>query len=188
MPYQTLFPGQEPDEKIIMVLRRHGWHLFKIIFIYGILFFLPLFFTFILNRNSNSIDTNIGNFIYKGFLSLYYFALITFFYRSWLDYYLDIWVVTSERIVNIEQKGLFAREISSFRLFRIQDVAADVKGILATFFHFGDVHVQTAGAESNFVFKQVPDPYRITKKIMELVDFKKKQLALQKENPEISDQ
>lgn len=176
MPYPTLFPGQEPDEKIILVLRRHAWHLFKMIFIYAVLLILPFLLHYILIIDTEALATALGLLFYKMFLSLYYFALITFFYRSWIDYYLDIWVITSERIVNIEQQGLFSREISSFRLFRIQDVSADVKGLLSTFFHFGDVHVQTAGAESNFIFKQVPDPYRVTKKIMELVDWKKKHM------------
>jgi len=37
--------------------------------------------------------------------------------------------------------------------------------------------VQTAGEEQRFIFKQIPDPYHVTKKIMELVDWKKKILG-----------
>ncbi len=108
------------------------------------------------------------------FLSLYYFFTLTFFFRAWLDYYLDIWIITSERIVNIEQKNLFARKISAFRLNRVQDVTADVKGVLPTLFHYGDVHIQTAGAKQEFIFKQIGDPYTITKIIIKLVNWKKK--------------
>ncbi len=176
MPYLTLFPGQEPDEKIIMVLRRHGWILFKTIIFYLFLAVLPFFFRYLIARNG-VFETDFGPVGFYLVLSLYYFVWTTFFFRSWLDYYLDIWVITSEHIVNIEQKGLFSREISSFQLYRIQDVSAEVRGILATFFHFGNVHVQTAGAESNFVFKQIPEPYTVTKKLMDLVNIKKKNLA-----------
>ena len=177
MPYQTLFPGQESDEKIIMILRRHGWILFKIIFIYGLLMFLPFFFQAVLQNSSTIFETELGPTLYKLCVSIYYLALVTFFFRAWLDYYLDIWVITDERIVNIEQKGLFSREISTQRLYRIQDVTAEVKGVIATFFHFGNVYVQTAGEEQRFIFKQIPDPYHVTKKIMELVDWKKKTLG-----------
>lgn len=177
MPYLTLFPGQEPDEKIIMVLRRHIWIFIKSIILYVVLAFLPFFFRYVIAQNATTLETEAGIVGFNLILSFYYFAWLTFLFRAWLDYYLDIWVITSEHIVNIEQKGLFAREISSFQLYRIQDVTADVKGILPTFFHFGDVHVQTAGAESNFVFKQIPEPYRVTEKLMDLVHGKKKDMG-----------
>lgn len=179
MPYQTLFPGQEPNEKIIMILRRHWWILFKIIFLYCVLALLPLFFRFIITNFTNLMDSDIAVIILKLLLSLYYIFALTFFFRAWLDYYLDIWIITSERIVNIEQKGLFSREISTQKLYRIQDVTAEVKGILPTFFHYGNVYVQTAGEQQRFVFKQIPDPYTVTKKIMTLVDWKKGILARQ---------
>ncbi len=173
MPYTTLFPGQEPNEKIILVLRRHGWILFKIIFFYGILFLAPLLVKQIIINYSDLMTAELAVILASLFLSLYYIFILTFFFRAWLDYYLDIWIITSERIVNIEQKGLFSREISTQRLYRIQDVTAEVKGILPTFFHYGNVYVQTAGEEQRFIFKQIPDPYTVTKKIMALVDWKK---------------
>lgn len=179
MPYQTLFPGQEPNEKIIMILRRHWWILFKIILLYSMLALLPLFFRYVITNYSDLMALDIAVIILKLLLSLYYIFVLTFFFRSWLDYYLDIWIITSERIVNIEQKGLFSRQISTQRLYRIQDVTAEVKGILPTFLHYGDVHIQTAGTEPRFVFKQIPNPYEVTKKIMTLVNWKKGVLARQ---------
>jgi uncharacterized membrane protein YdbT with pleckstrin-like domain len=112
---------------------------------------------------------------------MYYIFVVTLFFRAWLDYYLDMWVVTSERIVNIEQKGLFSRKISAFRLYRVQDVTAEVKGLLPTFLHYGNVRIQTAGAKENFIFKQISSPYEITKNIIKLVNWKKKTLAEQGE-------
>ncbi len=179
MPYQTLFPGQEPDEKIIMVLRRHWWILFKIVFSYGMLSLLPLFFRYIIINYSNLLDSETALIILNLSLSLYYIFVLTFFFRSWLDYYLDVWVITSKRIVNIEQKGLFSRQISTQRLYRIQDVTAEVKGILPTFLHYGNVHIQTAGPMPRFIFKQIPNPYEVTRKIMTLVNWKKRVLAKQ---------
>lgn len=178
MPYSTLFPGQEPNEQIIRLMRRHWLVLFKIIFLYFILILLPLVVKNLISytnlSNSSITITTLGL-----FLSLYYFFTLTMFFRAWLDYYLDIWIITSERVVNIEQKGLFARKISAFRLYRIQDVTAEVKGILPTFFHYGNVQVQTAGAEQNFIFKQISDPYTVTKTLIKLVNWKKKDLQKQ---------
>ena len=179
MPYTTLFPGQEPNEKIIMVLRRHWWILFRIIFLYVVLaLFMPVL-RWLANEYTNLFDGGTLTVILNLITSLYYFYIITFFFHAWIDYYLDIWIITSERIVDIEQRGLFSRHISTQRLYRIQDVYSEVQGFLPTFFHFGDVHVQTAGQNPRFVFKQIPNSYEVTKKIIALVRWKKQKMIEQ---------
>ena len=181
MPYKTLFPGQEPNEKIILILRRHWWVIFKIIFLYGILLMLPLLAHNFFANYTDLLDSEVVLIIFNLLISIFYIFIITFFFRAWLDYYLDIWIITSERIVNIEQKGLFSRQISAFRLYRIQDVTSNVKGLLPTFFHFGNVQIQTAGTKQQSTFKQIPNPYEVTKKIMSLVNWKKRTLLKQGE-------
>jgi len=189
MPYSTLFPGQEKDEKIILVLRRHWWVILKMFTFYLVLFLLPLVLRGLalnytdLLANPQTKTAIILNLI----MSLYYFYVITFFFRAWIDYYLDVWIITDERIVNIEQKGLFSRHISAHRLYRIQDVTSEVKGFLPTFLHFGNVHVQTAGPNPRFEFKQIPNSYDVTKKILALVRWKKQKMMEQGVNPDIDE-
>ena len=86
----------------------------------------------------------------------------------WVDYYFDVWIITSQRIVNIEQKGLFNREVSELQFSRIQDVTSVVDGFIPTILNFGDVYVQTAAEEERFVFRQIPDPYTIKDMVMQL--------------------
>ncbi len=102
--------------------------------------------------------------------SAYYLAIWVFFLSSFVDYYLDIWIVTNDRIINIEQLGLFARSISELDLYQIQDVTSEIKGIFPTFFNYGYVLIQTAGEVSHFNFEQVRDPHTIRKTILDLVD------------------
>jgi uncharacterized membrane protein YdbT with pleckstrin-like domain len=97
------------------------------------------------------------------------------FMTAFTDYFLDIWVVTDKRIIDIEQKGLFNREFSEFRLERIQDVTVEVRGILPTLLHYGDVHVQTAGEAREFIFLQVPYPHKIKNRILKAFELKLKQ-------------
>lgn len=104
------------------------------------------------------------------FLSLYYLATWFFFWNAWVDYYLDVWIVTNERILSLEQFGLFNRKVAELRLSRVQDVSSQVKGILQTFLHFGEVKIQTAGEEANFLFHQIPRPYEVAEKILRLAD------------------
>jgi len=86
----------------------------------------------------------------------------------WIDYYFDVWIITSERIVNIEQKGLFTRHISELRFARVQDVKSTVSGLIPTMLNFGDVTVQTASEEDHFVFRQIGDPFGIKDEVMRL--------------------
>lgn len=99
---------------------------------------------------------------------LYELFIIIFFYTAFLDYYLDLWIVTDERILDIDQEGVFMRKVSELPLHRIQDVHVEVKGVFATLFNFGTIEVQTAGTEQRFEFAGIPDPQRVSRQVLEL--------------------
>jgi uncharacterized membrane protein YdbT with pleckstrin-like domain len=82
-------------------------------------------------------------------------------FAIWTDYYLDIWFITNRRIIDIEQKGFFNRDVSTFRMERIQDVTVEIKGIVATLLNFGDIHVQTAGESQKFIIKGIGRPKHV---------------------------
>ena len=86
------------------------------------------------------------------------------------DYYLDTWIVTTERIVNIEQLGLFSRVISTLHLNQIQDVTAETHGFLETIFTYGNVRIQTAGSTERFHFKNIDNPEDVKNIIVQLVE------------------
>jgi hypothetical protein len=187
MPYHTFFPGQESNEKIIMIVRRHWWIFFKMFLFYFILALLPLVLRGLMLQYTTLLNGGTLTIILKLLSSLYYFYILTLFYRAWIDYYLDMGIVTSERIVDIEQKGLFARSIAAQKLYRVQDVTAEVKGFLPTLFHYGDLFIQTAGAEERFVIRQVPHPYETVKKILDLVKMKRQHLIGLGLNPDTAE-
>ena len=99
---------------------------------------------------------------------IYYMFIWTYFLIVWVDYYLDIWIVTNQRIMDIEQKGLFSRQVSEFSISRVQDVTVDVIGIMPTLFHYGDVHVQTAGEARQFIFRDIKNPQKVKDVILNL--------------------
>ena len=53
---------------------------------------------------------------------------------------------------------------------RIQDVSINIKGIIATFLDFGDIHAQTAGESQKFIIKGIRRPKQIKEIIMKLSD------------------
>jgi len=85
-------------------------------------------------------------------------------------YYLDAWVITSDHLIDIEQKNFFHRQTTILRLDRIQDTTVETPGILPTLLHFGNIHVQTAGKEREFVMRGIANPKYVREVILHQQD------------------
>ncbi|HJV32414.1 MAG TPA: PH domain-containing protein [Patescibacteria group bacterium] len=125
----------------------------------------------------------------KLLVSVYYLGIWIFFFSQFTDYYLDINIVTNDRIIDINQKGLFGRSVAELDLTRVQDVHSTIKGIIPTMLNFGTVEVQTAATEENFVFEQIHDPHKVRQRILELAALDRKREAREvmgKENVDVA--
>jgi len=108
---------------------------------------------------------------------IYVMSVWLFAFLEFTDYYLDIWIVTSERILATEQKGLFNRVASELHLAAVQDVTSELRGMVGTFLDFGDVQVQTAGEKERFQFDNVDHPEKVKETIIRLIEEDKKRHA-----------
>lgn len=162
------FKGKKVDENIILLLRRH-W----LVFVFR---FLPFLFLFVGLAIFHTAGITVFSFLGLTFdLNLFYLVesfLAVFvwlaLFITWVNFYLDVWIVTDSRIVNIEQIALFSRNISELKHNKIQDVTSEVQGIIPTLFSYGNVFIQTAGNKQRFVFRQIPDPTNTRNIIMQL--------------------
>lgn len=162
------------NEKIVFLIRHHWFIPLKIIIFYLFFGIIPPAGYFFINKFAPQFLDQFSQDLFKVILILslgaYYLFIWLFFFHSWLDYYLDIWIITDKRIIDIDQRGLFSRVIAEHNLSRIQDVSSEIHGILPTLFHFGNVKVQTAGEEQLFIFENVPHPRELSREIHELVE------------------
>lgn len=167
-----------PGESLVASLRRHPITFLKPVFLFVVMTALPFAAKLIFFQDKPVTIENpllqTGGIL---FISAYFLAIWLLFLTQFSDYYLDIDIVTNDRIIDIEQKGLFGRSISELDLSRIQDVHSEIKGIFPSLFNFGTVVVQTAGEEKNFVFEQVPDPHAVRQRILELAALDRKREA-----------
>lgn len=166
----------EPNEEILLVARKH-W----IIFLGEMLFIVlaalaPLFLYIFLGDRIGallgpvlapliSFDGDIRGFLLF-FYALWLVALWHVLAYIWTDFYLDVWVVTNQRLIDMEQLGFFNRRISGFRHDTIQDVTVEVPGILATLLKHGTISVRTAGKDTAFSFPGVSHPYKLKELIV----------------------
>jgi hypothetical protein len=99
--------------------------------------------------------------------SLWLLLCVMLLSTVWTNFILDIWLVSSHRIVRVEQIKLFNREVESLQLERVQDVIIETRGIFATLLNFGTIKVETAGAErSRFIFGGISNPEKVKTMIL----------------------
>ena len=161
------FPSQKSQEKVFLLLRRHWFTYFGFVAVALIISISLIVVAVVWISRPDYFSGILGHFAILAIFSYILFALGLMLY-GFIDYYLDVYIITNERIVNIEQNGFFRREISELHLHQIQDVSARVNGFLPTMFHYGDVFIQTAAERENFIFKSIPNPYRVSKLIVDL--------------------
>jgi hypothetical protein len=165
---QFHFKGQKEGEQILLVVHRHWFDIlsqfFIILIMLLVLFGGFVFATPIIKLSNGLLSANLFLFLEN----VFFIFIWLFFFVTWIDYYFDVWIVTNERIVNIEQRGLFSRGISELELENIQDITVEVSGIIPTFLNYGNLYVQTAAEKERFIFKHVPNPYAIKDLIMNL--------------------
>jgi hypothetical protein len=168
--FKFTFPGQQDNEEILLVIREHwvvllqrllAWLVFVIIFFlmnWAIDQFLP----------SLKQDQNL--YYFDLFKDVYFMFLALGLLMVWVIYYLNVQIITNERIVDITQNSLIHHTISELHLSRIEDVTSEVIGLFGTFLNYGNVYVQTAGETERFTFSRVPNPAKIEKMVLDLYE------------------
>jgi len=108
-------------------------------------------------------------------LGLWWLIIWIAAFNSFTSYYLNEWIITTHRIVEINQHTFFSREVSSLLLNRVQDVRTDVHGIFATLLGYGTLTIQSAGASNHFHMHGVPHPQELRDLVMrEITEYHKK--------------
>lgn len=89
--------------------------------------------------------------------------------RSALLYAFNALVMTNERVVDLDQRGLFHRTVSDVTYTRIQDVSFTVKGVRQTLFRYGTLSIETVGSSARIVVPGISHPEEVHDQIMRMV-------------------
>lgn len=157
------------DEEIVKVIRKH-WasFIFPIFKTFLILIFPFIFSSFLFN-------SLIGVMIFFIWIGV---GLAYGFYQ-WLCWYFDHFIITNQRIVNVNQKRLFSRSVSEASLSSIQDVTYEISGMFASIFNYGTVKVMTASSSDSIKMDSIERPKETQGLIMDLHKDAKKSLSAQ---------
>jgi membrane protein YdbS with pleckstrin-like domain len=101
------------------------------------------------------------------------FILITLFWMVWRyeNWRNDKFQLTQLDVIDIDRKPFgFGESRKQAPLSNIQNVTAERPGFFATVFDYGNVHIETAGAEAEIVFDKIPRPGMVLTDIFRRLD------------------
>ncbi len=81
---------------------------------------------------------------------------------------LNAFILTNDRIVDVDQRGLFHRIVSETTYDKVQDVSYAMHGIAQTIGRYGSVLVQTAGTTANLEITGIRSPQKVHELILKL--------------------
>ncbi len=159
------FEEQAPDEKVILAVRAHPisqiyWLINGLVMIF-ILLIVNIFLPSILKTK------------YIFFIDFFIFSVIlSYFWFNIVSWHFNVGIITSQRVVDIDFSSILYKEFSTAMLGRIEDVTSKTSGFFASFADYGNVHIQTAGTETNLDFINIPKPTETAKIINSLLNKK----------------
>lgn len=171
LPAGVSFGEAEKGEKIILLLRAHwvtmvSWILVALGLLLAPLFIVPLVST--MGFSGFSAGTGLVVVLF------WYLGTLTYTFLNFLYWYFNVYIVTNERIIDVDWYSVVVRKVSSAPLAKIQDVSAIQVGVLSGVFDYGSVQIQTAAEEENFEFAAVPHPQSVVKQLEELLQKEEK--------------
>jgi membrane protein YdbS with pleckstrin-like domain len=151
------FDSRHNEEEIILVLRRHWFTNLSWIIITIVMLLVPIFL-----KNVPLLDflPQNYNFVFVAFWYLITFA-ITF--EKFISWYFNVFILTEERVIDIDFDNLLYKNISEAKISMIQDVTITQGGVSQTLFNYGSVYIQTASEVPQIEVLKVPNPNLILK-------------------------
>ncbi|MBI4080025.1 PH domain-containing protein [Candidatus Kaiserbacteria bacterium] len=84
-------------------------------------------------------------------------------FALWTNYYLDLWIVTNRRVVNVDQINLFRRAVTTWQFDNIQEVTTETQNPIQTFFNYGLIYIRTAGPSEKYArMEGIPQPDEVS--------------------------
>ena len=161
-PDNVEFIAKDSQEKVVLFLRRHPitnvpWIVVTVIMLFapGVLSFFPIIS--FLPENFQLIA-----------VIMWYLLTVAYAFESFLDWFFSVFIITDERIFDVDFLNLVYREISEANIDQIQDVTVIMGSVIRTMFNYGDVIIQTASEVPRIEFEAVPKPDLVAKVLREL--------------------
>ncbi len=172
-PERLSFQTQHEEEQVMLLGRRHpitnlGWMSLVCVALFVPMFWKGFpFFAVLTDVTLTKVTI------------LWYLALIFYVIMNFLLWFYNVYIVTDERLVDVDFAGLLNKTVNIAELGKLEDVNYTQSGLLDSVFNMGDVVVETAseqktpdtsGEGSAFTFEQISNPDKVAQVISQLMD------------------
>jgi len=168
-PTQVCFETQDDGEVVVLFMRQHpvvnvSWVIMMIL-----LLTLPPLFSYF--PPYIMLPTS-----YQWVVSLiFYLFVMGVSLSKFMAWFFNIYIVTDERIIDIDFVNIFYRVMSTAKIDEIQDLSIIQSGVWETFFNYGKVEIQTAAEVTQFEFGRVPHPDKIGTLLNQMIDLEEQE-------------
>ncbi|HVF69007.1 MAG TPA: hypothetical protein VNA13_00420 [Xanthomonadales bacterium] len=154
------FANQEPNENIVLFLRRHfitnvGWIFFTVIFL-----LLPPILTALVSFSGASFFTITPQLMLV--LTIFYYLLVfNYAFVKFITWFYHVGIVTPKRLLDLDVDNILHYHLAETGIEDVVDVSYSQKGFFQSFFNYGDVPIQTEAIKANFEFEKTPHPSEV---------------------------
>ncbi len=166
------FEGQHEGEDLLFVFRRHIIAMRRGFYSLLIPFALTAIPPLIWQDRLELFLLPIGGLLLGLVLFSYHFMM----------WYFTVYIVTTERIRQVTQKGFFGKDVVELRLAKIQNISYNIPGFSGEVFKFGTIVIQTFVGD--LVIHMVEHPGEIYNKLQDAVHKATKDVSQEDQNEE----
>ncbi len=156
-PKSFKFTEQDDQEEIILVMRPHWFTNVSWVITTIFMLMVPTLARFLPVWNGVPLRYQMLGILF------WYMVTLAFALEKFLSWYFDVFIITDERVIDIEFNNLLDKKFSEAKISMIQDVTSMVAGVSQTMLNYGDVRIQTAAEIPEICFEKVPNPDKVIK-------------------------
>ena len=167
-PKELNFHGKEKGEQVVLIIRSHWIVTVPYFFLAALVLSLPFILVLLIPTFSSSIALLISLIITSLLVSL---GIMVSTFVKW---FYTVHIITDQRVVDLDFTSIMNHSMAEAQLEKIEDVTHKQLGVIGSIFDVGTVYIQTAGAQNEIEFSNVPRPRDIQDILIDLLELKQK--------------
>ncbi|HNR53251.1 MAG TPA: PH domain-containing protein [Candidatus Dojkabacteria bacterium] len=167
-PKELNFHGKEKGEQVVLIIRSHWIVTVPYFFLAILVFILPFILASLMPTFFSSIALLISLVIISLLVSL---GIVVSTFVKW---FYTVHIITDQKVVDLDFTSIMNHSMAEAQLERIEDVTHKQLGAIGSIFDVGSVYIQTAGAQNEIEFTNVPRPRDVQDILFDLLELKQK--------------
>lgn len=159
------FKGQGVDEEVLITFGQHPSVLAPIFLKVGAVLTVTLGLLWFESFRSLIFDYPWVSFIYW----LWVIVILGYAVHEYYGFHNNLFVLTNERLVLLNQRGMFSRSFSAVPIDSVFDAKHEVHGIFPTMFNFGSIYLYSNLRSEPIKLPFMHQPAKVQDQIMGLI-------------------